>query len=391
MAGGRRRSQVLGSSADGFTRQAADEELAYILARVRRGEWRPPAPARRIEPPDPEPDFHTFASEWMELKRPELRESSAADYEWAICNWLLPAFADFPLSAIDVEAVDRFKAGALRAGLGARQVNKCLTRLGAILEAGVERGHLARNPVRVGRRRLKAPPPQRSWVEPEQLPALLAAADDWHRPVLATMVGAGLRVGEACRLDWRDVSLAVGTITVQQSKTAAGAGRVVDVPGGLLDELAELKARSARTGPTDPVLVCRPWGGRVSRQTKDNAGRRLKGTIRRANEALAKAGIEPISERVSPHSLRRSYASLRFALGDDPVYVSEQLGHAEPSFSMRVYAKAIRRRERLPASHREAFDRALEWARIGTNADSEPLEPAKPEPSGEPERPLTAG
>ena len=50
---------------------------------------------------------------------------------------------------------------------------------------------------------------------------------------------------------------------------------------------------------------------------------------------------------MTPHSLRRLYASLRFALGDDPVYVADQLGHTERGFSMKVYASAVRRRERL--------------------------------------------
>jgi hypothetical protein len=36
---------------------------------------------------------------------------------------------------------------------------------------------------------------------------------------------------------------------------------------------------------------------------------------------------------------------------------------------MGVYAKAAKRRERLSGSYLEAFDAALEWARMGTNAD----------------------
>jgi integrase len=40
----------------------------------------------------------------------------------------------------------------------------------------------------------------------------------------------------------------------------------------------------------------------------------------KANVQLEAVGIAPISERVSPHSLRRTYASLRYACGDDPVY-----------------------------------------------------------------------
>jgi integrase len=38
--------------------------------------------------------------------------------------------------------------------------------------------------------------------------------------------------------------------------------------------------------------------------------------------------------------LRRTYASLRAALRDDPVYIAEQLGHQDPAFTFRVYQKA---------------------------------------------------
>ena len=41
---------------------------------------------------------------------------------------------------------------------------------------------------------------------------------------------------------------------------------------------------------------------------------------------------------------------------------------------MRVYAKAVRRRQRLPAGHLAAFDRALQWAQIGANGDFAPSE-----------------
>lgn len=94
----------------------------------------------------------------------------------------------------------------------------------------------------------------------------------------------------------------------------------------------------------------------------------MKAAIHRANRKLATLGIDPISETVTPHSLRRTFASLRFGAGDDPVYVAEQLGHTKANFfSMSVYAKALRRRERLFGEHLQAFDAATEWARMGTN------------------------
>lgn len=52
------------------------------------------------------------------------------------------------------------------------------------------------------------------------------------RPILATLAGAGLRVGEAIALDWQAVDLTTGVPVVEGSKTRAGVGREIDLPGG---------------------------------------------------------------------------------------------------------------------------------------------------------------
>jgi integrase len=371
---GRRHYLTLGTVEEGWSRQRAEEELQNVLADVRRGIWRRPEPASVATVADRgEPTFHEFASEWLDSRRPEWKPKTVKDYEWALSYHLLPFFAAHRLSQITIEEVDRYKSAKARERrIAPAQINKTLKRLAQILEVAEEYGHLERNPARGRRRRLKERKPQRSWVEPEQLLALISAADPWHRPVLATLAGTGLRVGEAVALNWRDVNLATGTITVGDSKTDAGSGRAVDLPLALREELSVHKAHSPRTRPDDPVFVSRPRHGRSARQTADNVGRRLKGAIGRANAQLDELGIESISERVSPHSLRRTYASLRAALGDDPVYIAEQLGHADFGFTFSVYQKAAKRRERLSGSYLEAFDRALEWALMGTKAVSAP-------------------
>lgn len=366
---GKRRLVTLGRSEDGWNRQKADEALRHVLADVERGVWQPHAPAA-VEAPPEVPTLHEFASDWMAARRSELRPRTIADYEWALSYHLLPFFKDHRLPQITAAEVDRYKAAKVRQGkLAPAQINKTLKRLSQILDLAVDYGHLPSNPAasRGGRRRVKEPAPRRTVVEPEQLMALLDAAPKRHRAVLATLAGAGLRVGELCALDWRDLDLGTGTLTVQESKTPAGR-REVDLPSGLVAELWTLAATSTCTDPDDPVFV----GRRGTRQTTDNVGRRLKSAITKANLALARQGIAPISERVSPHSLRRTYASLRFACGDDPVYVAEQGGWADPIFPMKVYAKAVRRRDRLYGAHREAFDAALDWAAMGSGAGDEP-------------------
>jgi integrase len=98
----------------------------------------------------------------------------------------------------------------------------------------------------------------------------------------------------------------------------------------------------------------------------------LRRAVETANAELAKAGIATIGP-ITFHSLRRTYASLRAACGDDLRYTSEQIGHEDVRFTMSVYARATKRRDRLSGPHRKAHDRAMEWARMGTNADAEPL------------------
>jgi integrase len=252
------------------------------------------------------------------------------------------------------------------------QINKTLKLLAMVMDDAIEAELIEHaNPARGRKRRVKADEPRRTWVEPEQLMALLEAADPYHRPILATLAGAGLRVGEAVALNWRDVNLGAGTLTVGRAKTDAGSYREVDLPRGLIEALSEWKVRSRRAEPGDPVFVGRPRKrrgdrkARPHRQTVTNVDHRIKGAIITANAELVELGIEPVSERVTPHSLRRTYASLRAAAGDHPVYIAAQLGHKDPAFTYRVYQRAVKRRDRLNDAYLAAFDQALEWAEMG--------------------------
>lgn len=361
---GKRRYVTLGTAEEGWNRQKAEAELRHVLADVERGVWKPYEPEPVSASADI-PTFHVFASEWLSGREGELRPATVDDYTRGLSNHLLPYFKDYRLDAIDIAAVDAYKTQKVRQGeLGPAQINKTLKLLAMIYDTAIEYGHTDKaNPARGRRRRVKADPPKRTWVEPEQLLTLLDSAPKGHRAVLATLAGAGLRVGEACALDWRDLDLSTGTLTVQASKTPAGR-REVDLPQGLVNELWTLAATSSRTEPDDPVFV----GSRRTRQTPANVSRRLKSAIAKANPKLEDLGIAPLSERVTPHSLRRTFASLRFACGDDPVYVAEQGGWTDPSFAIRVYAKAVRRRQRLSDAHLQQYDAAIEWAAMGSGA-----------------------
>ena len=95
----------------------------------------------------------------------------------------------------------------------------------------------------------------------------------------------------------------------------------------------------------------------------------LAPTVEKANTEHEKVGIAPIDDGLTFHSLRRTYASLRCAAGDDVRYTADQLGHEDPRFTLRCYAQASKRRERLSKPHRDAYDKALDCAAMGSNDD----------------------
>lgn len=353
-ANGRRRYRSLGRSRDGWNRRRAEAELRHELAAVEAGTWR----ASAAPVLDIAPTFGELAARWLADREPELRPKSIASYKWQL-NHLLPAFGSMRLDEITPADVDAFKATLLRTGAVAPgSINKQLGTLSRILGTGRRYGIVDRNPVE-DVDRLKTRRPARPTIEPEQLPTMLDAAGPL-RPIVAVLAGAGLRPAEACALSWRDVSLSAGQITVGRAKTDAGRRRV-DAPRALRELLTDHKAEQERRAG-DPVFTNKIG----NRYTVTVLERRFKTAVKRANRRLVELGIDPVDDGATPYSLRRAYASVRYALGDDPPYVAEQMGHRDGgALSMRVYASAVCRRARLEGAALEEFDRALSWAEIG--------------------------
>jgi len=94
----------------------------------------------------------------------------------------------------------------------------------------------------------------------------------------------------------------------------------------------------------DPLGLTHRGSGR--RALPENFRNRvLAPTVKRANENLAKRGRAPLPVKLTPHSLRRTFARLLYALGEPPPVVMQEMGHTDPALALRVYAQAIRRTE----------------------------------------------
>jgi integrase/recombinase XerD len=162
-----------------------------------------------------------------------------------------------------------------------------------------------------------------SVAEVERLLAAAAAAGERDRALLELLYAAGLRISEAIRLDLEDVSLDgafVRVIGKGDRERLVPIGEVaIEALRGWLDGPRRLLVAAHHVEPIrgGPVFVGER-GGRIARQ-------QAWATVKRA---AAAAGL---SERVSPHTLRHSFATHLLEGGADLRIVQELLGHASIS------------------------------------------------------------
>ena len=208
-------------------------------------------------------------------------------------------------------------------------------------------GHLVRDPSE----RLESP---RRWrTLPDVLSVteveLLLAAPSLDEPLvfrdralLELAYGAGLRVSEWIGLGVRDVLLADGLVRVfgkGSKERLVPIGRTAI--GAVATYLRELRPRLERGGGKG-VLLLNARGAPLTRM----------GAWKILRKYVDKAGI---AKRVSPHTLRHSFATHLLEGGADLRAVQEMLGHADIS-TTQIYTHVDR--EYLRSVHRQYHPRA---------------------------------
>lgn len=101
----------------------------------------------------------------------------------------------------------------------------------------------------------------------------------------------------------------------------------------------------------------------------------LAPAIKRADETLDQANQAPLPAKLTPQSLRRTFASILYALGEAPPVVMAEMGHADPQLALKVYAQAMRRDESEVGKLGRLVDGGFGHG-IGTNDPSTVPEPA---------------
>jgi integrase/recombinase XerD len=129
------------------------------------------------------------------------------------------------------------------------------------------------------------------------------------KALILLMVDTGLRRAEVCALNWKDVDISSGLIHVVRGK----GGKARSVVVGATTRRALLAYRRAlNPDPANPVFQTQA-SGRL-------AFNGLRSILLRLGQ---KAGV-----KVSPHSLRRTFATMSLKAGMNPLHLQGLLGHA---------------------------------------------------------------
>ena len=241
------------------------------------------------------------------------------------------------VASADTRAVRAFLAHLHRRSLSKATIARKLAAVRSCFRFLARRGALEVNPARqvrsprLGRRLPSVLPKDEATQLLDAVPEPTAAGAR-DRALLELLYASGLRVAEGCGLDLDDLDEARRTVRV------LGKGdkeRMVPVGDAALEALdAYLAQRGRRRG----ALFLNARGGRL---TPRSAHRIVKRLARRAG----------ISQRVTPHTLRHSFATHMLGEGADLRLIQELLGHrrlsttqrythVSPEHLMRVYDAA---------------------------------------------------
>ncbi len=447
---------MFGRDVEGWTKERAMQELANVRALLAAGlpieqvlARYEPEPAPAVGDRSSAVAFDLYCSRWLERMRTgeigqaPLAANTYQDYLWRLRKHVLPFFGPMQLAHISDQDCARFRArlfadrdelvkiiaaggrstdsnGRRRKPLSLRSIQMMMSLLAQILDDAVADRLREDNPARSKRLRVRVPKPERTFLEIDQLVALLDAVGELERAprsqkraklsapevtdirerlrrgetqyalrlqfglssgsmsmlangktyrgdngrvgwraLCATLGYAGLRISEALDLLERDVRLhdpSASRLWVSDSKTQTGV-RHVEVTPKLRDVLLAHRAQKIRL--SYPVEPERPFfcTPKGKRWAEGNVRERvLDAGARRAGEKLIGRGLPPLPH-VTPHTMRRTYVSVMLlATNFDVPFVQSQVGHTDSKLTMDVYAQLLDRSKR---AHGAAFDALL--------------------------------
>lgn len=331
------------------TKKQADTQLRAWLTKRDAGE------SMTLEMPKAEPSASPMLADhlaaWLNLTAsPRVREATLRGYTWMIDIYIVPDLGTRRLDELEADflIIQNFYATLTARGLSPRTVRYVHSVLSSSLRAAVEAGLIPTNPCS------KCTLPRKNATEMQYFTAgevktfLAAAKDDRFYPLFLLAIETGTRPGEYLALQWKDIDLDAGTVSIRRSlKARAGGGfyftepktkgsrRLIPISPTLANAL-----RNHRRAQAENIMRRRDHYQDNGLVFPNDVGEPMPlENLRRRH--FAKIVEEAELPAIRLYDLRHTMATLLLSAGVHPKVVSERLGHGSITLTMDVYSHVM--------------------------------------------------
>lgn len=269
-----------------------------------------------------------------------VKPGTRVEYERLARRTWQPQLGPLPIHAVTRDSIVRWVRWASEdrdPPFSAKTISNAHGLLSAVLRSAVEAGHITSNPCRGVRMPRNHATEERPWITEEEFVRLLGEMPAFYRPLVAFLGTTGARFGEATALQWRDLNLPHGLVTIRRNWHKVGgkwvesstktrrSTRTFGLSPSLVQILVELKATTKDPSPTALVFVGRNGGQRIW------PCRFLTSTW---HPARIRAGLP---DGVTPHTLRHSHGTWQVARGTALPALQQRLGHESITTTINTY------------------------------------------------------
>lgn len=270
-----------------------------------------------------------LAPTWLSRKESDVAKSNYRMLESAWRVHVKPVWGSTRIADVDLAGVESW-ISAMKRDSGATTVTRSYGVLAAILDDAVKARRLRVNPARGVENLPRKTGKRRVYLTAEDV-ARLADESGQHRALVLTLAYCGIRWGEAVALRVSDVQFLKRRLSVHDNAVQLGVDhaegltksreeRSVPVPAFVLDELAV-----QCLGRDRDELVFGDGTHYLPRPKSD--GGWFAGAVKRAKV-----------QKVTPHDLRHTCASIAISAGVNVLALARMLGHRDAAVTLRVYA-----------------------------------------------------
>lgn len=292
-----------------------------------------------------------LADPWQAARQADWSPRVRKEYPRQVKKWITPRIGDRPIRKVTARELDLYYSAMTADGARARTVGAIHTILRSMFTQAVRWGLLTVNPAANAR----PPREQHSSIvppDPAAIRAPLASLDEDLALAAFVRIAAttGCRRSELCALQWDDIDLDRGVLTVTRAVDGAGGvkltktGQAKTMAVDAATVAALVRWRSQLLELALAVKAGTPvW---VFPATRDLSRWVNPSTM---SHRWARLRAEYDLDEVKLHHLRHFMASQMLAAGVDVRTVANRLGHANPTTTLRVYAHLIPEADRAAA------------------------------------------